>query len=324
MSSGFITSLMLSEDYVVHVLGFNRSTLNEGRYNMQFQQEILDAHLIAEGWFDDGVKWLKDKGVEGYEAVKDKAFEVPNAIKKFGEDAVGVVAAITAMTKDPEEAKAYATGIFASIRNWPKRLIKNLNGIAKWMTDHGMPTFAKGIKKLIEMVSKLWTGATEAKGWARSLSMMAFGLASKYIEEEFNVSEKIQTLSDYIAKPAELIDDVKDTLKNIGSEALEDVKEFFKGKITAVVENSDLFKQIASFLEEKLGFLQAIKDKFFDLGKEVVGKALATFAGPIGWLKELYSLFKSSSWVLDHLSGMLTSIKMNENKRYLRSRQRFV
>jgi hypothetical protein len=87
MSSGFITSLMLSEDYVVHVLGFDRSTLNEGRYNMQFQQDIWEAHMIAEGWYSDGVKWLKDKGVKGYEAVKDAALEVPQAIKKFGDDA---------------------------------------------------------------------------------------------------------------------------------------------------------------------------------------------------------------------------------------------
>ena len=311
MSSGFITSLMLSEDYVVHVLGFDRSTLNEGRYNMQFQQDIWEAHMIAEGWYSDGVKWLKDKGVKGYEAVKDAAMEVPNAIKKFGDDAKGVVAALTAMVKDPEEAKSYSIGINANIRMWPKRLAKNLNGIAKWMTAHDMPTFAKGINKLAEMIKALWKRAQEASGWARSMSMMAFGLTAKYIEEEFNISEKVATLRNYIAKPAELFGDIKDELKEIGSEALEDVKDFFKGEITAVVENSDLFKQIASFLEEKLGFLQAIKDKFFDLGKEVVGKALAAFAGPIGWLKELYSLFKSSSWVLSGLSEMLTKVNLS-------------
>jgi hypothetical protein len=302
---------MLNEDYVVHVLGYEKRTLNEGRYNMALQQEILEAHLIAEGWFSDGVAYLKKKGVEGFEAVKDAAMEVPDAIKKFGEDASGVVAAITAMVKDPEEAKQYSTGINASIRLWPKRLIKNLKGIQKWMTDHQMPTFAKGVSKLAEMIKSLWMGAQKMTGWAKSISMMSFGLTVKYIEEEFDITEKVQKLRDYMEKPAELFGDIKDTLKEMGSDALEDVKDFFKGEITAVVENSELFKQITSFLEEKLGFLQAIKDKFFSMGKEVVGKALAQFAGPIGWLKELYSLFGSASWVLSHLREMLTKVSLS-------------
>lgn len=310
MSTGLITQLMLNEDYVVHVLGYERTTLMEGRYNMALQQEILEAHLIAEEFWRQGYEYLKRKGVDGFEAVKDKALEVPRAIKKFGDDATGIVAAITAMCKDPEEAKSYSTGILASIRQWPKRLIKNLKGIQKWMEDHQMPTFAKAVSKLADMIKSLWIGAQKTKGWAKSLSMMAFGLSVKYIEEEFNISEKVQTLRDYMENPADLFSDLKDELKEMGSEALEDVKDFFKGEITAVVENSELFKQITSFLEEKLGFLQAIKDKFFDMGKEVVGKAVTTFAGPVGWIKELYSLFESSTWVLDNLKEMLTKISL--------------
>jgi len=302
---------MLNEEYVIHVLGYKRTMLVEGRYNMALQQEILEAHLIAEDFWRQGYEFLKKKGVEGFEAVKDKALEVPQAIKKFGDDTIGVVAAITAMCRDPEEAKSYSTGINASIRMWPKRLIRNLAGITRWMEEHQMPTFAKGVKKLAEMIKTLWEGTKKANGWVKSLSMMAFGLTVKYMEEEFGISEKVKTLRNYMEKPADLFSDLKDELKDMGSEALEDIKDFFKGEITAVVENSDLFKQITSFLEEKLGFLQTIKDKFFKMGKEVVGKALATFAGPIGWIKELYSLFKSSSWVLSHLKEMLTKVTLS-------------
>jgi hypothetical protein len=302
MSGGLVTSLMLSEDYVVNVLGFERSSLNEGRYNMKLQQEILEAHLIAEGWFSDGVKWLKKKGVDGYEAVKDKAMEIPNAIKEFGSDITGVVAALTAMAKDPEEAKGYASGIYSAIRGWPRSLIKNLGKISKWMEDHNMPSFAKGIDKISEMLKSLWQGAGNMGGWAGSVSMMAFGLATKYIEEEFGILEKARTVKNYISEPKEL---VKDLGGDLASDALDDIKDFFNGKIDAVVENSALFKQIAKFLEEKLGFLETIKEKFFDFTKKIAGNAVASFAGPIGWIKQLAELFQSSSWVVSNLAIML-------------------
>jgi len=310
MSGGLITRLALDEEYVVHVLGFDRKMLYEGRYNMCMHQDILEAHMIAEGWFSDGVEYLKKKGVEGYEAVKDKALEVPNAIKQFGEDATGVVAAITAMINDPEEMKAYASGIYGAIRSWPRKLVKNLSYIAKWMESHGMPTFAKGVRKIIDLLKELWLGTKKVGGWASAVSMMAFGLAVKYIEEEFGILDKVETMRKYIADPQELVSDIKDEIGDMASDALDDIKDFFKGEITAVVENSELFKQITSFLSEKLGFLQTIKDKFLDLGKQVAGKALEQFAGPIGWLKQLYELFQSSSWVLGHLTNMLVSMKI--------------
>ena len=311
MSGGLITSLMLDEEYVVHVLGFDRRMLNEGRDNMRLQQDILEAHMIAEGWFSDGVEYLKKKGVEGYEAVKDKALEVPNALKQFGEDATGVVAAITAMINDPEELKSYASGIYAGIRSWPKKLIKNLSYIGQWMKDHGMPTFAKGVSKIIDLLKELWMGTKKVGGWASAVSMMAFGLAVKYIEEEFGILDKVETMRSYVEDPKELFNDIKDELGSMADDALDDIKDFFKGEITAVVENSELFKQITSFLSEKLGFLQTIKDKFIDLGKQVAGKALEQFAGPIGWLKQLYEVFQSSSWVLGHLTGMLQKMSFS-------------
>ena len=306
---GLITSLMLSEDYVVHVLGFERSTLTEGRYSMQMQQDILHAHLLAENWFTQGIKDLKKAGVEGWEAVKDKALEVPNAIKKFGTDTKGIVAALTAMVKDPEEAKDYATGIFASVRMWPKRINKSLKTIEKWMEDHSMSTFAKGVGKIRSMLITLWKSASEAKGWVKSISMMAFGLAVKYVEEEFDIKEKVGKLVTYINDPKEMIGDIKDV---VGEDVLDDVKDFFKGEVTAVIENSELFKQITSFLSEKLGFLQAMKDKFFNLGKKIIGGAVEQFAGPLAWLKQAYELFGKASWVVGHLAPMLVKVKISD------------
>ena len=308
MSGGLITSLLLDEAYVVGVLGFDQKTLNEGRYNVRLQQAILEEHLLAENWFKKSIDFLKDKGAEGLETLKDKALEVPNAIKQYGSDLKGVVAAIAAMVRDPEELSAYANGIYGNIRSWPKGIAKALSKIKKWMEDHSMPTFAKAIGKIIEAISSLFKAATSAKGWKAAVSMLSFGLAVKYIEEEFGVLEKARKFRDVLSDPKELIPDLVDAIGE--REEVDDIKDFFAGNITAVVEDSELFKKITKFLADKLGFLEEIKNKFIGFGKQIAGKALEQFAGPIAWIKQLAELFKSSEWVVSNLSGMLTSMKI--------------
>jgi len=307
-AGGLITSLMLNEEYVVHVLGFKRSTLNEGRYNMGLQQEIFEAHLLAEGWFSSGVDWLKDKGVKGIDAIKDKSYEVGNAIKQYGADIKGVVAGLTAMVNDPEEAKEYKTGIFGSIRTWPKSLGKQLIGMAKWMEERNMPTFAKALRKIVELVGSLWKKATGAAGWLGGVSMMAVGLAVRYIEEEFGVLEKAKAVKSMLSNPGEIIDAIAGS--EAAEEGIEQIQDFFAGNISEVIEGSDLYKKIAGFLEEKLGFLETIKEKFVNAAQKIVGGALEQFAGPIAWIKKLVELFQSSNWVVSNLSRMMTKISI--------------
>lgn len=302
---------MLDEDYVVRVLGFRQSTLNEGRYDVALQQEILRQHLIAEGWFSDGMEWLKGKGVEGIEALKDKALEVPNAIKEFGSDVKGIVAALTAMVKDPEELAAYARGIFGNIRSWPRSIAKALKGIEQWMESHQMPTFAKGTAKIRETLIGLFKAASSQSGWKAAVSMLAFGLSVKYIEEEFGILEKARKFRNVLEDPASIMDDVVDAVGD--SDAVDDIKDFFSGKITAVVEDSELFKKITKFLADKLGFLEEIKEKFIGMGKKIAGAALEQFAGPIAWIKQLAEVFQSSSWVVSNLSSMLTSMSIGSS-----------
>lgn len=307
-AGGLITSLMLNEEYVVHVLGFKRNTLNEGRYNMGLQQEIFEAHLLAEGWFSSGVDWLKDKGVKGIDAIKDKSYEVGDAIKQYGADIKGVVAGLTAMVNDPEEAKAYKTGIFGSIRTWPKSLGKQLIGMAKWMEERSMPTFAKALRKIVELIQNLWKKATGAAGWLGGVSMMAVGLAVRYIEEEFGVLEKAKAVKSMLNNPGEIIDAIAGS--EAAEEGIEQIQDFFAGNISEVIEGSDLYKKIAGFLEEKLGFLETIKEKFVNAAQKIVGGALEQFAGPIAWIKKLVELFQSSNWVVSNLSRMMTKISI--------------
>ena len=76
------------------------------------------------------------------------------------------------------------------------------------------------------------------------------------------------------------------------------------------MEGTDLYKKIASFLNEKLGFLETIKEKFINTTQSIVGGALEQFAGPIAWIKKLVELFQSSNWVIKNISGMMTKISI--------------
>jgi len=275
---------------------------------MALHQDILEAHMIAEGWFSDGVEWLKDKGVKGIDAVKDKSYEVGDAIKQYGADLNGVVAGLTAMVNDPEESKAYKKGIFGSIRTWPKSLAKQLAAMAQWMEERSMPTFAKALRKIIKLVQALWKKATNAAGWVGGVSMMAVGLAIKYIEEEFGVLDKAKAVKSMLNNPSEIIDAVLGS--DAAEESIDQIKDFFAGKISEVIEGSDLYKKIAKFLDEKLGFLETIKEKFVNAAQKIVGGALEQFAGPIAWVKKLVELFQSSNWVIKNLSNMMTKISI--------------
>ena len=304
MTGSLITSLMLDEAYVVHVLGFEQSTLNEGRYNVKLQQEIFEAHLLAENWFKSSMEFLKDKGAKGIEKLKDKAYEVPNAIKEYGEGLKGIVAAIAAMVRDPAELKAYTKGIYASIRRWPRNVLRGLASIAKWMEEHNMPTFAKGILAIKDGIKSMFEAATKGAGWVKAMSMLVFGLAVKYIEEEFGLMDKLKGVRDILDDPKKAVTAAVSSIGEFAEDKVDELKDFFSGKVVDV--SADLMKRVGKFIADKIGFIKTLKEKFINVGKAAIGSALEQFAGPIAWIKKLVELFKASDFVVKGLSGMLT------------------
>ena len=304
MTGSLITSLMLDEAYVVHVLGFEQSTLNEGRYNVGVQQEIFEAHLLAENWFKSSMEFLKDKGAKGIDKLKDKAYEVPNAIKEYGEGLKGIVAAIAAMVRDPAELQAYTKGIYASIRRWPRNVLRGLASIAKWMEERNMPTFAKGILAIKDGIKSMFEAATKGKGWVKAMSMLVFGLAVKYIEEEFGLMDKLKGVRDMLDDPKKAVTAAVSSIGEFANDKVDELKDFFSGKVVDV--SADLMKRVGKFIADKIGFIKMLKEKFIDVGKAAIGSALEQFAGPIAWIKKLAELFKASEFVVKGLSAMLT------------------
>lgn len=307
MSDKLFANLNLSEDYIIHVLGYNKSSLNEGTHSLALHYDIIEAHMITEGWFDQGIKYLKDKGVKGYEKIKDKAFEVPNAIKQYGKDITGIVAAITAMVNDPDEAKAYAKGIFEKVKKWPENLIKKLSNILNWVKSKKLIKISEPVKNLIELLKKMWLNVGKIKGVARTISMLAFGLAVTYLEEEFNILKKTEKTAKYI-EDEEIIS--KDFTSFLGDKAkeygIDQIKNFFTKNDEDLDKYPELINLIIEFIKEKIEFLEEVKQKFIDIGKDLAGQALAQFAGPIAWIKSVIDFFGKTSWVINNLAEMLS------------------
>jgi len=332
--NGLITPVNLSEEYIVEVLGFDRKLIREGRYSVSLQQQILHEHLLLESWFKKGMEFLKKKGVEGLEKVKDKAYEIKDGIKDYGENMKGVVAALTAMVNDPEEFKKYRSIMKKSLQNWPERVVNGLAKIAESLGDFKMPTFAKGLEIVKKGLAKAWQMVVGTTGWKGVLSLMAFGLAVKWIDDEFEVGKRIKHLKAIFEEMGlawkaegkkEKLKHVKNIYSNVKamkSEAVdiliqpnnvllteaendEEVENWLMGQNKDVSEGSDAFKVIVEWLKEKFGFVEMLKEKIQKAIANVAGKALEQMAGPIGWIKELVEMYKKSAWVLEGLAEML-------------------
>lgn len=88
----------LSEDYVVRVLGFNRTLIMESRWEKNHSDEILVEHLLFEGFWSDAKEKLLDK-------IKNNPIkDVMDAVKRFGNGVDGVVAALTAVVDSGGDA----------------------------------------------------------------------------------------------------------------------------------------------------------------------------------------------------------------------------
>lgn len=284
----------LNESYVITVMGYSKRQLNEGQYSIAFQQDILLEFDMLKTWVKKGGEWIGDNVKGGVEKVKDIAYDAVDAIKDYGSNMKGVIVGLTAMIQDEDEFVKYQQGILASVRMFPKRLNSKINDIAAWLESKDMPTFGKTLRAIKDGIMKLWKSIKTNTSWKGALSMMAFGLGTVYLEEEFEVLDKLSKAQDIIKDPTKV---VKGALL-----------DFFTGKVEEATD--EIKEELMAFLNEKLGFIEKIKTFIQEKIMNVVGKALEQFAGPVAWVKQLMEFFQQSDWVLSNLADMLQQFSL--------------
>jgi len=284
-----IESMGIRKSYIITVMGYDRFYLNENRYSLALNYDILLEFDALKNWVKSGTEWIKDNVKGGVDKIKDMAYDAVDAVKDYGANLKGVVTGLTAMIQDEDEFVKYQKGILSSVQVFPKRLNSKINNIATWLESKSMPTFAKTLHAIKNGVMELWDSIKSNVSWKGALSMMAFGLGTIYLDEEFEILDRLN-------KTQETIENPKKSLKG-------KLLDFFSGEIEEATD--EIREQLMEWLEEKLGFLKKVKEFIREKILNVVGKALEQFAGPIAWIKQLMDFFKQSDWVLSNLAKML-------------------
>lgn len=304
--SSLITPHGLSENYIVEVLGFERGLLVEGRYNIQLQEAILREHLLFESWWDPAKKLLG----KGFNKIKEKAMEPIEAIKEFGSDVKGIVAALTAAVQNGEilgQIKTFAT---QSARSAGKKIALSISKIADYLKTYNMPTFAKGLYKIAKTIDSFRVTVAKISGWKGMLSNLAYILGVKYLDDEFEITDKLDNAIEILKEPAEYFKgEVLDYLTGKIEDAKEDALDAVKEKVLDVIK-------------EKFGFVEEFKNKIQEFVQKLAGKAVEQFAGPIAWVKQAIELFGTAKFVTDAIAPVLKAgkkglnLSRNQNESY--------
>jgi|MDTB01.3.fsa_nt_gb hypothetical protein len=291
--SSLITPHGLSENYVVEVLGFQRGLLVEGRYNLQLQEAILREHLLFESWWEPAKKLLG----KGFDKIKEKAMEPIEAIKEFGSDVKGIVAALTAAVQNGEILGQINTFATQSARSAGKLIALSIKRIGEKLEEYNMPTFAKGLYKIAKTIDSFRRKVAKISGWKGMLSNLAYILGIKYLDDEFGISEKLETAIEMLEEPAEYF---KGEVLDYLTGEIEDAKE---GALDAVKE------KVVEVIKEKFGFVEEFKNKIQEFVQKLAGKAVEQFAGPIAWVKQAIELFGTAKFVTDAIAPILKAGK---------------
>lgn len=310
--------LGLSESYVRVVLGFESYSLNESKYSITLSEEILREHQLFESWWSPVGEILgkaKDK-------IKKKALEPIEALKEFGQNTKGIIAALTAAVKDSnslEKARNYVDRNIKTI--FTVSIVKKLQRIAKALTRLNMPTFAEGVLKMAKGLGTIRQKLYDMSGWKGLLSVLAFVLGIRYIDDKLKITDSLGKVYDMLSNP----------------------KDYFKGEVLEFILGSDdeeedgenegddsvmgeMKEKIIEFLKEKfteeLAIVDKMKEQVLDFGKKLAGKAIESFAGPLAWVKQAGELFGSASWVAAQIGPILSDAIQTTTESRLRRQVR--
>ena len=250
-----------NEAYVIQVLGIDRHILIESRGDNKLQEYILREHLLFEGWWASAAGFVGDS----LENIKQKAAVPADALKVYGRNAKGVIAAMAASVADPNKLDAFKSGLQQLMKKRAKSILKYLYKLIKRLDELNMGPISKIVKGLITKLENARDNM-QISGWKGLLAAAAGLLGFSWL------AEKIMPV-------------------------LRKIHEMTSGDITrAAVQNIKdiIVDELKDMLIDMLG----------DMVSKLIGRsALVSLAGPAAWLKQAYDVFGGSAFVLDKLAS---------------------
>ena len=305
--------MKLSEDYVIGVLGFNRTFLTEAAIDAKLNAAILYEHLIFEGWWSD----TKEKVIA---AVKDNPItSVIDATKRLGDGINGIVAALTGIVSAGGNvidtviagAKNLASKGITGITRTINQLLDRIQELVAKLGDKAKQKAELIVGKIKGFISGFGdkvNSLMEGTGWTAMLAVLTAYLAVDAIRGKIGklVASSLTVLSGdvkkMIAGAAQLKSQVDDALEGDDDEAEEEAEPEDKNKdddnIVATIQN----------------LWASVKNLAWGFVKKAVGAAggaaITQLAGPVGWIKTLAKTLTKIAggiaWVCEHIMAAIS------------------
>lgn len=293
-NSGLIKKIRLKESYITGVLGIKKKRLMESIDDPRFQKLVLREHLLFEGWWDSAKQFVGDS----IDKVKEKVEDGVGALKTYGENAKGAVAALWAAVQNEDSLNSLMGGALSMTSKAVAAINKGIFKIEKRLQELDMPELAKILEKSRNFLVSMYDKVKSVGGWKGMLSALAAYMGFSWIRQK--IGPALQVFYDALSGK---IEDFAKMMADKAGEVAEDYKSLFQ------IGSGDPRERIKEFVKEKL--MNLIPDTFKEKISGLVGDAAATLSGPVGWLKKAYDMFKSSEWVLEKI---MSSVKRGNFK----------
>lgn len=328
-SSGLLPPrrLILSEDYVVNVLGISKRSLNESIHDAEFQRMVIREHLLFEGWWSD----VKDKIVD---KLKDNPItNAAEAVKEAGAGLKGVVVALTGIVNTGGDAigtvvkgaQSLMSKGLQAIRKALSKVAARIKELAGKVTiDKIKATLEKFAAGMTSLVDKLVSGiqkATSAGGWKGMMASIATFLAivavrskiSNFSDMALNIlSGDPKKMVQGALKMKSMVDSVMEAASNEEEKPLDIEKEIEDAKKAGA--DASAAQEQGAYLQAVQLIMGAIKGFAWGLVKKVVGTAgvaaIEQIAGPVAWIKKLAEMFEKVAggvgWVAENIMDAIS------------------
>lgn len=330
-SSGLLPPqrLVLSEDYIVNVLGFSRRSLNESSRDPEFQRMVIREHLLFEGWWSN----VKDKIID---TIKDNPItSAAEAVKEAGSGLKGVVVALTGIVSTGGDAIGTVVSGAQSLMSKGLQAVKKALGkIAARIKELAgkvtidkikslLEKFANGMSGLVEKIVGGVQKATSAGGWKGMMASIAAFLAVVAIRgkiENFS-GTALDILSGDPKKMVQGAMKMKSMVDSViggdeegeGEEGKLDIEKEIEDAKKAGA-SADEAKEQGAYVQAVQLIMGAIKGFAWGLLKKVLGSAgvaaIEQIAGPVAWIKKLAEMFEKVAggvgWVAENIMSAIS------------------
>jgi hypothetical protein len=286
---GLITPIYLSEKYIVAILGIKKKNLIESKNDLVFRDNLLREHLLFEGWWDSAKQAVGDS----IENIKKKIDSGADALKVYGENSKGVIAALWAASKDSSALETLQSGAQSLASKSVSAINKAIFKIESKLKELKLDSVAKSFESARNILSKFYDQSVSVSGWKGTLVAITSKLGFSWLRNK--IGPVLQVFYDAISG------DIKDFAKSIASGAssiAQDYKDVFD---VGTGDPTEMIKKIA---------IDKLSSMIPDVIKSTVGQlgasAIESLAGPLGWIKKVIELFKGSAWVFEQITDVIT------------------